>query len=238
MATHTLSIEGLHSGYGSGDVLQGVSLEIDTGEIVATIGRNGVGKSTLMKTVVGLVSSRRGVVRFNDQDITRLSPRWRARAGIGYVPQGREIFPELSVEENLLVGEQVGRDRAERALKYDLVYEYFPILKERRYQFGGTLSGGQQQMLAIGRALVGDPELLLLDEPSVGIQPTIIQQIGRSLVMLNRAEGLTIFLVEQNVGLIEDVVQRAYAMDKGRIVSSLERDQVLNRDLMTKYLAM
>jgi urea transport system ATP-binding protein len=238
MGNHILSIEGLYSGYGSGDVLQGVMVEIEKGEIVATIGRNGVGKSTLMKTMVGLIPVRKGVIRFNDREITKSTPRWRARAGIGYVPQGREIFPELTVEENLLVGEQVGKDRPERTLKYDLVYEYFPILNQRRHQLGGTLSGGQQQMLAIGRALVGDPELLLLDEPSVGIQPTIIQQIGRSLVKLNRAEGLTIFIVEQNVGLIETVVQRAYAMDKGRIVTTLDREEVTNRELMTKYLAM
>lgn len=238
MGNHILSIEDLYSGYGSGDILQGVIVEIEKGEIVATIGRNGAGKSTLMKTVVGLIPVRTGIIRFNDREITKSSPRWRARAGIGYVPQGREIFPELTVEENLLVGEQVGKDRPKRRVKYDLVYEYFPILKQRRHQLGGTLSGGQQQMLAIGRALVGDPVLLLLDEPSVGIQPTIIQQIGRSLVRLNKAEGLTIFIVEQNVGLIETVVQRAYAIDKGRIVSTLDRDEVNNRELMTKYLAM
>lgn len=238
MGNPILSVEDIYAGYGSGDVLQGVVVEIQRGEIVATIGRNGIGKSTLMKTMVGLLPVRKGVIRFNDQEITKSSSRWRARAGIGYVPQGREVFPELSVEENLLVGEQVGKDRPKRSLRYELVYEYFPILKQRRHQLGGTLSGGQQQMLAIGRALVGDPELLLLDEPSVGIQPTIIQQIGRSLIMLNEAEGLTIFMVEQNVGLIEAVVQRAYAMDKGRIVSTLDRDQVADRELMTKYLAM
>jgi branched-chain amino acid transport system ATP-binding protein len=238
MNENTLSVSNLRSGYVSGDVLQGVSLEIGRGEIVGTIGRNGVGKSTLMKTLIGLLPVKTGSISFKNRDITSLPPRLRAREGIGYVPQGREIFPELSVAENLLIGEQVGLDRPGRTLRYDLIFEYFPILRERRHQRGGTLSGGQQQMLTIGRALIGDPELLLLDEPSVGIQPTIIQQIGQSLVMLNREEGLTIFLVEQNVGLIEEVVQRAYAMDKGRIVSSLDREQVTNRELLTKYLAM
>ncbi|MBC8417698.1 MAG: ABC transporter ATP-binding protein [Desulfobacterales bacterium] len=231
-------ISEIYAGYGSGDVLQGVNLTIGKGEIVATIGRNGVGKSTLMKALIGIIDVRKGSISFEDTDITIRSPKWRARKGIGFVPQGREIFPELSVEENLLTGEQVGMARAKRKLRYELVYEYFPILKERRRQRGGTLSGGQQQMLAIGRALVGNPELLLLDEPSVGIQPTIIQQIGRSLLMLNHEEGLTIFLVEQNISLIENVVQRAYAMDKGRIVSVLDGEQVKDRDLLTQYLAM
>ena len=231
-------ISEIYAGYGSGDVLQGVNLTIGKGEIVATIGRNGVGKSTLMKALIGIIDVRKGSISCEDTDITTRSPRWRARKGIGFVPQGREIFPELSVEENLLTGEHVGMYRAKRKLRYELVYEYFPILKERRRQRGGTLSGGQQQMLAIGRALVGNPELLLLDEPSVGIQPTIIQQIGRSLLMLNHEEGLTIFLVEQNISLIENVVQRAYAMDKGRIVSGLDGEQVKDRDLLTQYLAM
>ena len=233
-----LTVSELYAGYGSGDVLQGVDLKIGKGEIVATIGRNGVGKSTLMKALIGLIEARKGSICFKNIDIASLNSRWRARKGIGFVPQGREIFPELSVEENLLVGEQVALDRPQRKLRYDLIYEYFPILKERGSQRGGTLSGGQQQMLAIGRALVGNPELLLLDEPSIGIQPTIIQQIGESLLMLNQEEGLTIFLVEQNIALIEEIAQRAYAMDKGRIVSVLEREQVTDRDLLTKYLAM
>jgi len=233
-----LDVFDLYAGYGSGDVLQGVNLNIPKSEVVATIGRNGVGKSTLMKSLIGLIKIRAGSIIFEDMDIIRLPPRWRARRGIGFVPQGREIFPELSVEENLLIGEQVGLDRPQRKLRYELVYEYFPILRDRRSQRGGTLSGGQQQMLAIGRALVGNPKLLLLDEPSVGIQPTIIQQIGESLTMLNREEGLTIFLVEQNISLIEKVVHRAYAMDKGWIVSVFEGEQIADRDLLAKYLAM
>jgi branched-chain amino acid transport system ATP-binding protein len=238
MAKIILQISNLHAGYGSGDVLQNVNIEIRLGEIVATIGRNGVGKSTLMRTAMGLLPSRSGKLVYKGEDITNQPARWRARKGIGFVPQGREIFPELSVAENLLVGEHVGMDRSNRKLRYELVYEYFPILKKRWNQRGGTLSGGQQQMLALGRALVGNPDLLLLDEPSVGIQPSIIQQIGKSLFKLNREEGLTIFLVEQNIALIEAVAQRAYSMDKGRIVSEFDKEQISNREVLAKYLAM
>jgi branched-chain amino acid transport system ATP-binding protein len=233
-----LQISNLHAGYGSGDVLQNVNIEIRLGEIVATIGRNGVGKSTLMRTAMGLLPPRSGKLVYKGEEITNQPARWRARKGIGFVPQGREIFPELSVAENLLVGEYVGMDRSNRKLRYELVYEYFPILKKRWNQRGGTLSGGQQQMLALGRALVGNPDLLLLDEPSVGIQPSIIQQIGKSLFKLNREEGLTIFLVEQNIALIEAVAQRAYSMDKGRIVSEFNKEQISNREVLAKYLAM
>jgi branched-chain amino acid transport system ATP-binding protein len=187
---------------------------------------------------MGLIPLRSGSIEFLGRNIGKKPARWRARSGIGYVPQGREIFPELSVDENLLIGEQVAVDRPERKLRYELVYEYFPILRERRHQQGGTLSGGQQQMLALGRALVGNPELLLLDEPSVGIQPSIIQQIGKSLQKLNREEKLTIFLVEQNIALIETTAQRAYAMDKGRIGSEFTKEQIKNRETLVKYLAM
>jgi len=236
MSSTLLEVQDLWAGYGSGDILQGVDLQISRGEIVATIGRNGVGKTTLMKTVMGILPATSGRISLKGETITFLAPQERAWRGIGYVPQGREIFFELTVEENLLMGETINRFK-ERP-RYDLVYEYFPILKERRQQTAGTFSGGQQQMLAIGRALVGRPELLLLDEPSVGIQPSIIQEIGRALVKLNREENLTILLVEQNTGLIAQVAQRAYAMDKGRIVTTLTRDMLMNRDKLVQYLAV
>lgn len=231
-----LEVRDVVAGYGSGDILQGVSLTIGRGEIVATIGRNGVGKSTLMKTIIGLLATRSGSIWFKKAAITDLRSDQRAALGMGYVPQGREVFPELTVEENLFMGESV--NRAKEGPRYDLVYEYFPILRERRRQAAGTFSGGQQQMLAIGRALVGRPELLLLDEPSLGIQPSIVQEIGESLIRLNRDEGLSILLVEQNLGLIAHVSQRAYAMDKGRIVANLSADALKRREELAEHLAI
>ncbi len=236
MAGALLVVSDLVAGYGSGDILQGVGLRINAGEIVAVIGRNGVGKSTLMKTLIGLLPTRAGDITLRGAPITRLRADQRAAMGMGYVPQGREVFPDLTVEENLMMGETI--NRAKRALRYDLIYEYFPVLRQRRRQTAGTFSGGQQQMLAIARALVGDPGLLLLDEPSLGIQPSIVQQIGESLVRLNAEEDLTILLVEQNTRVIERIAQRAYAMDKGRIVASLTREVLERRDLLVEYLAI
>lgn len=236
MADPLLEVSALVAGYGSGDILRGVSLHIDRGEIVAVIGRNGVGKSTLMKAVIGLLMPRTGRVRLKGEAMTDLPADRRAAMGMGYVPQGREVFAELTVEENLMMGETI--NRAKPAPRYDLVYEYFPILRERRRQAAGTFSGGQQQMLAIGRALVGSPELLLLDEPSLGIQPSIVQEIGETLVRLNQQEQLTILLVEQNMRLIERIAQRGYAMDKGLLVASLAQDALKQREVMAEYLAV
>jgi branched-chain amino acid transport system ATP-binding protein len=236
MAEALLDVTDLVAGYGSGDILQGVSLRINAGEIVAVIGRNGVGKSTLMKTIIGLLPTRAGNIFLQGTSIGQLRADQRAAMGVAYVPQGREVFPDLTVEENLMMGETINRGK--HALRYDLVYEYFPILRQRRRQAAGTFSGGQQQMLAIGRALVAHPELLLLDEPSLGIQPNIIQEIGDSLVRLNGEEGLTILLVEQNTRFIERVARRAYAMNKGRIIADLSRDTLAHRDRLVEYLAV
>ncbi|MBV9104578.1 MAG: ABC transporter ATP-binding protein [Verrucomicrobia bacterium] len=236
MSGALLHVQNLVAGYGTADILQGVTLEIWPGEMVATVGRNGVGKSTLMKTIIGLLSTRRGSISLKGESITHLRADQRAALGIGYIPQGREIFPELSVEENLMMGETI--NCAKQSFRYDLVYEYFPILRERRRQVAGTFSGGQQQMLAIGRALVGRPTLLLLDEPSLGIQPSIIQEIGQALLRLNREEELTILLVEQNMRLIEHVAVRAYAMDKGRIVANLTLEMLKDRETLADYLAV
>ena len=236
MARAMLEVEGLRAGYDGGDILQGVGLRIEPGETVATIGRNGVGKTTLMKTVIGILPTRGGDVRLGGESIARLPADRRAARGIGYVPQGREIFPELTVEENLVMGETI--NRAKDRPRYDLVYDYFPILRERGRQLAGTFSGGQQQMLAIARALVGRPTLLLLDEPSVGIHPSIVQEIGRALNRLKREEGLTILLVEQNTFLIAQVADRAYAMDKGRIVASLAGEELHDRERLVRYLAV
>lgn len=230
-----LEVNDLYAGYGGGDILQGVSIRIDSGEAVAVVGRNGVGKTTLVHCIIGLVRARQGSIHFEDRDITRSPSNRRAALGIGYVPQGRDIFPELTVEDNLKMGEGVARGKKSR---YDLVYEYFPILRERRRQLGGTFSGGQQQMLAIGRALVGAPDLILLDEPSVGIQPSIVQEIGQKLRKLNQQEGLTMLVVEQNLGLIGDVATRGYAMNKGLIVDTLSSSDLRSREVLIEHLAV
>ena len=230
-----LAVHGLRSGYGGKPVLQGVDLEVQRGEIVAVIGRNGVGKSTLMKTLIGLLATTAGSIGLRGEKLEALSAHQRARRGIGYVPQGRDVFPRMTVEENLRVGESLRRGAA---ADYATAYDVFPILRERRRQRAGTLSGGQQQQLAIGRVLVGRPDLLLLDEPSEGIQPSIVQDIARIAVELNRRTGLTIVLVEQNIDMIRSMAQRCYVMDKGRIVAQLAPATLEDRETVRRYLAV
>jgi branched-chain amino acid transport system ATP-binding protein len=234
-ATALLTVEGLRSGYGGKPVLQGVDLSVRDREVTAVIGRNGVGKSTLMKAVIGLLPTTDGTIRFNGADIGAETPHVRARRGIGYVPQGRDVFPRMSVEENLRVGLSIS---GVRAADFEPVYAYFPILKERRRQAAGTLSGGQQQQLAIGRVLVGQPTLLLLDEPSEGIQPSIVQDIARIVVELNQKTGLTVVLVEQNIDMIRAMAQRCYVMDKGRVVAELTPAMLDDSAVVRRYLAV
>ena len=207
-------------------ILRGVDLEVRPGEVVALMGRNGVGKTTTLKTITGILPVRTGEIVFEGLPIHRLATDVRARLGIGYVPQGRDIFPHMTVEENLRIGLVVhGRKGAEAANALERVYELFPVLKEMLGRKGGVLSGGQQQQLAIGRALLCDPKLLILDEPTEGIQPSIIEQIGdtlRRLRTIPRADGtgLAILLVEQYVDFCRAVADRYYALDRGAVVSS------------------
>ena len=233
-----LSVYGLRCGYGGKPVLQGVDLDVGAGEIVAVIGRNGVGKSTLIKALIGLLPADAGSIRFRGAEINAVAAHRRARLGIGYVPQGRDVFPRMSVEENLAVGESIGGVGGGRAADYERIYRNFPVLRERRRQVAGTMSGGQQQQLAIGRALVGRPALMLLDEPSEGIQPSIVQDIARIGVELNRQDGLTIVLVEQNIDMIRAMAQRCYVMDKGRVVAELTPAMLEDHDTMRRYLAV
>jgi branched-chain amino acid transport system ATP-binding protein len=231
-----LVAEGIWSGYATGDVLRGVTVRLERGEIVGVIGRNGAGKSTLMQTLIGLLSVRRGTVTLNGEGLTRLPAEQRARRGLGYVPQGRHVFPEMTVLDNLRTGTFIGGGRT--PADFDLVHGYFPVLRERARQLAGTLSGGQQEMLAIARALVAGPEVLLLDEPSDGVQPTIVQEIGEAIVDLNRRRGLSVLIVEQNLELMQTVAHRAYVLDKGAIVDTLDHDQVQDASLLAGYLAI
>ncbi len=214
-----LEVAGLWARYGATPILQGVDLRVGRGEIVSLIGRNGVGKTTTMRCLIGLLRAAAGSIRLLGQDVTRLSADERARLGIGYIPQGRYVFPRMTVQENLDVGRLIG-GASGRKLP-DLVYHSFPRLKERRQQLAGTLSGGEQQQLAIGRALIGNPALMLLDEPSEGIQPSIVQMICAALQSFCRELGTTILFVEQNLDTILAVSGRCYVMDKGRIVASI-----------------
>ena len=228
-----LKLSGLHASYDATPILRGIDLQIARGEIVAVIGRNGVGKTTLMRSLIGLVPAASGRVEYAGRDITGLSADDRARLGIGYIPQGRDVFPRMTVEENLQVGELIGQSRHRPAT--DLVFEYFPILRERRKQLAGTMSGGQQQQLAIGRALVGNPDLLLLDEPSEGIQPSIVQMIGRVLRSIRDRSGMSIVFVEQNLDTILALAERCLVMEKGQIIAEIPRGQV-TQDSVRQHL--
>jgi branched-chain amino acid transport system ATP-binding protein len=231
-----LEVEGLRAGYATGDVLQGISITVASGEVVGVLGRNGVGKSTLMKAVIGLLPARSGTLRFKGAEITREGAHRRARRGIGYVPQGREIFPHMSVLDNLRMGQFVNQGAGD--FNFQQVYDWFPFLRDRGRQRGGTLSGGQQEMLAIARALVNGPELLLLDEPSDGVQPSIVEEIGGFITTLVQRRALGVLIVEQNIRLLQTVAQRAYVMEKGSVVDVLNREELRNTERVASFLAV
>lgn len=219
-----LEVSGLWASYGATPILQGVDMTIKKGEIVGLIGRNGVGKTTTMRCLIGLLRATSGWIRLNGEDVTAFPSDGLARAGIGYIPQGREVFPRMTVAENLEVGKLIGGPRGLK--KPDLVYEYFPRLKERRNQVAGTMSGGEQQQLAIGRVLIGNPALMLLDEPSEGVQPNIVQMICEALKSIRKELGTTILFVEQNLDTILAISERCYVMEKGRIVAGIDNGMV------------
>jgi len=231
-----LSVTDLRSGYGRVNIINGVSFEVREGEIVALIGRNGVGKTTLMKTIIGEVASFGGKITLNGEDIQKLPEAARAQKGIGYVPQGRGLFNGLTVFENLKLGKLVGGKPQQT--NFERVYEFFPVLQERLSQIAGTMSGGQQQQLSIGRILIGNPAIILLDEPSEGIQPNIVQAIGEIIRRIRDEEGLTVIMVEQNLDLIRASADRCVVIEKGAVVDTISPDALADPEIAKKYLAI
>ncbi|MEN2775515.1 urea ABC transporter ATP-binding subunit UrtE [Acetivibrio clariflavus] len=211
-----LRVDSLCAYYGESIILKDINFTAETGKVTCLLGRNGVGKTTFLKSVMGLVKTPKGSVYLNNEDITQLPTYKRAQKGIGYVPQGRDIFPQLTVYENLILG--LERSNYKKEFVEDEIFELFPVLKTMLKRKGGELSGGQQQQLAIARALVSEPEILLLDEPTEGIQPSIIQDIGRVIKKLKARGNVTMLIVEQYLEFVMDVADYFYVMDKGRIV--------------------
>jgi branched-chain amino acid transport system ATP-binding protein len=222
-----LEIEDIQTFYGNIQALRGVSLHIDAGEIVTLIGANGAGKTTTLMSISGVTPPKRGKVTFLGQETTRLSTERIVSLGITQVPEGRMIFPRLTVKENLLMGGYLRRDKAELKSDEEKVYELFPVLKERRSQMGGTLSGGEQQMLAIGRALLARPKLLLLDEPSLGLAPLVVENIFEIIKQIN-GDGVTVLLVEQNAQMALQIAHRGYVLETGRLTLEGPARELLN----------
>lgn len=211
-----LNLSNVDAGYGSFQALFGATLEVNAGEAVAVIGPNGAGKTTLMRVISGLIPARAGDMRMEGADLCATPPHEIVELGIAHVPENRRLFPRMTVEDNLRMGAFIPSARAKFAERLEFVYELFPRMKERRAQFAGTMSGGEQQMCAIGRALMSEPKLLLLDEPSAGLAPVIVQRIFELIGQI-RAEGLTVLIVEQNVQQVLKVVDRAYVLEAGSI---------------------
>jgi branched-chain amino acid transport system ATP-binding protein len=230
-----LRLEDLHTYYGHGHILQGVTLEVSSGQIAVVLGRNGVGKTTTLRSIVGLAPPRQGKIFLDGEDVARRAPHFVARRGVGYVPEGRIIFPDLSVVENIQVAQRT------RATQWPMerLFGLFPSLAERRGNMGSQLSGGEQQMLAIARALATDPKVILLDEPSQGLAPLVVEELGRLILRLHD-EGVSILLVEQNLKLAEAVADVVYVMLKGKIVydGPLARFQRERKEVEEKFLVL
>lgn len=228
-----LKINDLHTYYGNVHALKGVSLEVKQGEIIALIGSNGAGKSTLIDTVIGTVHSKQGTITFKDKDITNVPSATIVKAGISISPEGREVFPALTVEENLRLGAYIVKDKARISAGFERVYELFPRLKERMTQLAGTLSGGEQQMLAMGRALMSHPKIIVMDEPSMGLSPILVNEIF-DIIQEVSAGGTTVLLVEQNAKKALSIADRAYVLETGKIVLEGDAETLMNDDSVKK----
>ncbi len=236
MPVPLLDLRDVHARYGQSRVLHGISLAVEPGEVVALLGANGAGKTTTLRTVSGTVT-RTGTIEFEGRSLNSVSPEDIARRGIAHVPEGRGAMAQLSVADNLRLGAHVRGDRSRLGADYDRVFELFPILKQRRSQAAGTLSGGEQQMLAIGRALMSRPQLMLLDEPSLGLAPKVVRLIFDIVRSINREEGVSVLLVEQNATLALEIANQAFVLEVGRIAAGgaaadLSRDESVRRSYL------
>ena len=238
-ATVVLKLSNVESAYGPIRAIRGVSLQVIRGQIATVLGSNGAGKSTILKTISGIIDPRKGSIEFKGENITARDPALIVQRGLSHVPEGREVFPLLSVNDNLLMGAYTRKDRDGVARDMQAVYGYFPILKERAAQDAGLLSGGQQQMLSISRALMAAPELILLDEPSLGLSPRLTREIFEIVIRINRERGTTFLLVEQNANMALNVADFGYVLENGRIVMEDTCERLREKeDIKEFYLGM
>lgn len=239
MSEPILKVSNVETYYGPIMAIRGVSLEVNQGDIVTVLGSNGAGKTTILKTISGVMDPRKGKVTFEGEDITSKEPDWVMRQGISHVPEGREVFPFLSVLENLRMGAFIRKDPKGVAEDMDMVFNYFPVLKERQSQPAGQLSGGEQQMLSISRALMSRPKLMLLDEPSLGLSPRLVKEIFEIIVRLNREQGVTMLLVEQNANMALKTAKFGYVLEVGRIVLEDTCERLMQKeDIQEFYLGV
>ena len=239
MSTEILQLLNVESAYGPIKAIRGVSLKVRQGEIATVLGSNGAGKTTILKTISGIIDPRKGTVHFKGTDITAKDPAFIVQQGLSHVPEGREVFPLLSVKDNLLMGAYTRNDRDGVARDIETVFGYFPILRERSAQDAGLLSGGQQQMLAISRAIMAAPQLILLDEPSLGLSPKLTKEIFEIVVRINRERGTTILLVEQNANMALNAADHGYVLENGRIVMEDSCERLREKDDIKEfYLGM
>lgn len=239
MGEALLQVESLHAGYGGVDVLRDISLEVNSGEFVSVVGPNGAGKSTLFKTISGIVAPRLGSIFYKEQNLDQVPSSRRAHLGIAHVPEGRQVFSSLTILENLELGGIANRSPGKQSENLEKIYEWFPVLKDRQKQLAGTLSGGEQQMLAIGRGLMADPDILMLDEPSMGLAPAIADNIFERLIEIHRSSSMSILLVEQRVAEALHFASRAYVIEAGSIILSGPPAELQDNDRIRQaYLGM